>query len=368
MPDRSRLIIHKTADPRIFFAGGDLFSEECISRFDGLLGFVHGGFSPLHSAAGFAYSQGLIQCPHILHGLAPMDNKPSYSRLGHIIRRDLDTLSSQGCRRIGFIGAETDVSYAESAKECIRTVVKWMDVNPSALDSVTFVVDDDDYYYRFGMDPFQSGKFIYNPCPTDFECWFENGFPGELEELFQVYRDSWPPYEADDIILTDENCPLPLNDNLFLPSTGFSVAVFFTVLLPQLIAKTSGNIDGISAFAKCAGWPVFHRLMAGFISPYAVLKETGLLPSPDQIEEWISLAEKESGYFISILNTLITGRIFVRPTPEAAFLSALNSRFKGEIRNNLHSYLCEVASYLRGNGPEPEWDYVKESELAQSTR
>ena len=369
MPRYNQFFVHETADPRIFLAGGDFFGEECLSRFDGLLGFVHGGFSPLNYNARKAFSEGLIKSPYILHGVDPIDRKPSIKILPSIIRDDLKNLTSQGCRKIGFIGAETNVSYAESAKECIRTIVKWMDRHPDALDSVTFVVDDDDYYRRFGRDPFRTGTIIYNPNPSDFERWFEESFLDELKEWFQVDKKSWYPFMADSIILCDENCPLTPENNLmsmnilFLPDTKFSVALFYMVLIPQVIAKTTGNIDGISAFAKCSGWPVVHRFMSGHISPYAVLKETGLLPDSGSVDLWVHLAEEEKHYFTSIVNTLISGRIFVPTTPESSFLSALNNRFKGEICDNLSSYVKAMIAYLRGDGPEPEMDYVREEDL-----
>ena len=39
--------IHSTNNEKLFLAGGDMFSQECIERHDGMLAFIHKGFNTL---------------------------------------------------------------------------------------------------------------------------------------------------------------------------------------------------------------------------------------------------------------------------------------------------------------------------------
>lgn len=359
--------IHSTADPRVFFAGGDIFCEESMSRFDGLLCYAYSGRPPeLELAAEEFRRNNAGALPCIIHGRP--ESAPPISRLKSLIHKDLDALATEGCRRIGIAGSKvSDADYIDGAKESVRAIVDWLDGNPGTVDSITLVDVDDDYYRRLGRDPFRTGALIHNPSPTPFERWFEAEFPETLALRFNIDRRcEGLSFRPDCIFFDPDSDPKHFGQLMACPDAYLSVAMFYTTLLPLATANEAEMIDGMYAFAKCTGWPCFDRVIYGYISPCSVLEVTGLLPEPGNADDWIRLAESEAGYFGAIVDTLIEGRIFFKSPANASplddpelFLHGMHGRLKHRVLDRIQAHLAETVAYLRGNGQKPDVDYLR---------
>lgn len=339
------MIIHPTPHPRIVFAKGDLFSEESLFRFDGILAFAE-GFRGINVAAGQAFYGGRITCPNRIHGVERPREVTALSRIGSVIHDDLDYFAAQGCMDIGAHFPDD----MPRAKAALRAVLHWFEAHPDAPLTLTCVDMKDDYYNCFGLDSFGPDRGVCNPSPTPFESYFEHAFREDLALSFgRMGRMDGYPY----FVVTKDDVKEKLGCGFFFP-VEFSVGLFYTSLIPQLVAKAKGDIQDMYAFSAVSGMPLIDRLMLGYASPYKILLDTGLLPTETDIEQWISLARKEAGYFKRVLIHYLVGGIQHSRKAAAARLARLQSADVNRIYRAMVAYLDAFEACLRDGGGMPE--------------
>lgn len=347
------MIIHKTSHPQIFYAGGDLFGKQSLSQFDGFLAFAE-GFTGFNCASWNAVNEGKIKCPYRIHGIEdPRVNTPM-TRVGRIVRQDLDYLSSCGCRKIGI---HTPNSLGK-VKEALRAAVKWLDAHSANVDSLTFVDLQDDYFNCFGLESFrEDNRGICNPTPTEFETYFEKFFWNDLVRAFGSVDkvEDWPA-----CMVMEGNVP-KIMGNIFIP-IDFSVALFFANLIAQAIAKVTDKSMDMYAFAAVSGIPFFQRGMAGAASSYTLLADTGLLPAGNEAEEWMDLARKELPYFTRVMMHYVIGGIYESGNPYAIRLSRLGTNSINNVSREMKSYLDGFGACLQNDKPLDVY-YIDEPEM-----
>ena len=88
--------IHSTKNEKLFLAGGDMFSQECIERHDGMLAFIHKGFNALWNCKQKALEEGkLTLTTHFI------DQVPeNCEQVTEATIEGLSILAEQGCRKI----------------------------------------------------------------------------------------------------------------------------------------------------------------------------------------------------------------------------------------------------------------------------
>ena len=353
---------HETFYPRIFFGGGDLFSDRWLAEFDGLLAFVYGGFSPLHSEASFAVADNRIPYPHILYGIDTSNRlKPTLARVPGMVWRGLDELTAKGCRRIGFHGAETtNAYYVDGARTCLRAICEWMEAHPDKIDSITLVDAGDDYFRRFGKAEFLAKRGVITLEATNpFEHYFEYEFPKELRRVFKTHRGIDFPYQPE-MTATFGNQASALPERF--RKTFFSVAAFYTFLIPQALTKVTEKMDAMYAFARCAGWPLCTCGLGGFMSPLTIMTESGLLPEGADIESWIRIARKELSYFCEITGNILKTNLWNPVRPAYQDLRELTHAHIPAIRDEISRQVEEYAAHFQ-EGRSLDNYYIHEEDL-----
>lgn len=322
------LHLHPTSHPKIVFAGGDLFGAESRSRFDGFIAYAErGGFK---GYAEEVLGRGWLQCPYRIYS-HPTDA----AQVRKKFQRNLNYLAGQGCRRIGIHAPED----WRRCKIAIRAAVDWLNAHPDAVDKLYFVDASDDYFTCFGLDSFGKDQSVSNPSPTEFESYYEHSFLSEMDEAFGPLAH-WNQYYAyivlrDDIVKKKHWRSFP---------TFFSVSLFYTVLVPQAIAKISGELKDMYAFVKLSQWPMMDRYMGGSMAPYTFLADTGLLPKrQEDVEAWFRLAREEIQYFFRVLIHFIIGGIHV---PETRPFHLDDQQIKA-VRQEMKQYLNELEKCLK---------------------
>ncbi len=91
----------------------------------------------------------------------------------------------------------------------------------------------------------------------------------------------------------------------------FSVSVFFTCLIPQVLKKAI-EPEAMEAFYKASGWPRMSAGLGGQISAELWLKESELYPSQDE-ESWC-YTRKEASWYNSLLD--IVDDFFIQEVTE----------------------------------------------------
>lgn len=164
--------IHSTHNEKLFLAGGDIFSKECIESHDGMLAFIHKGFNALWNNQQKAMEKDLLKLTTFFIDRIPETCEEVNLRT----MRGLSALADQGCRNIVVHGSSVrNASYKEGAKACLYGVEQWLMYNYHKVDSITLIDRNDDFYKKFG---------------TDMET------PKIAEEFYKLLRD-----------LKSENCP-----------------------------------------------------------------------------------------------------------------------------------------------------------------
>ena len=344
--------VHPTNHPRIVFAGGRLFSEECDSLFDGILVFAE-GFTGLNMTAGEAELRGRIPCPYRLHGVENPRERVPLSRISLTVRGDLDYLSSRGCRRIG-IHAPGDIPRAKAA---LRAAASWLEAHPDGVDTLYFVDAADDYYSVFGFESFGRDRGIHNMSPTEFESYYEHEFMRDLQNLF---GDVGKDVDGCRMCLIGRRDPqdrdLPLFTDLL-----FSVSLFFTALVPQVVAKVSGRLEDMYDFLRVSGMPLLSRGLGGSMAPYTFLEYAGLLPEDDS---WFRMAHEETDYFYRVLIHHIVGGIRKPLSLPARNLSRLDGGQIKAMRQEMKSYIDSLETAVKEGSAMPNY-YLSEEVLRQ---
>lgn len=331
--------VHSTVHPNIAFAGGDLFSKECLSNFDGLLAFVSGGFSPLHSLACFADMEGDIKYPHILYGGPGERNcKPTLYKQKGLIIKGLDELTSKGCRHIAFHGGSVaDATYVEGARECIRAIVYWISRNPGKVDNITLVDLGDDYYLRFGrLLPWVDGSIRrYVGHGSEFESYFDTRFKNDVDKYYDICNG-----------LADRKIKGSATADLNFDKFNFSIGVFYMNLIPQAIGKVTMDVNIMHDFLKCAGWPEISCGTGGLMHSDAVLRDSGLFPVEDHISSWKKTVLDELEFFKAYTRDVLAGDIWLPPCTESKRLIKASSSFAEQSINEIHQLVYDYIDCL----------------------
>ena len=261
--------------------------------------------------------------------------------LSQVIKNDLDYLAGSGCRRIG-IHAPNDMN---GAKTVIRAAVKWLGRHSNMVDTLFFVDLQDDYFNYFGMDSFGNDRGICNPSPTNFESYYENDFERDLEDAFG------PAGDVDGIRFFGVEKGNVLEKMMFQPDPlYFSVGLFYATLLPQVVAKITGQMKDTDDFSKVSKLPRIDRFMGGDMAPYTLLADTGLLPEGNAVSEWLHLARNEAPYFARVLKHYIIGGIRDIKEDPARRLSRFDGATIKAMCREFNHYLEDLESALNG-GP-----------------
>ena len=332
-------LIHPSAHPQLLYAKGDILNRESYARFDGLIIFI-GGFNGLTATAKNVLRNGSIPIPYRIH--KPKDGQIP-ENVSEILRHDLGLLFHQGCKRIG-IHTWHDM---KPAKTSVRSAVRWLNEHPGSVESVTFVDLEDDYYHCFGMDPLKTGQPLFNARPTRFEKYFENGF---LEDLDRQFHINWTGTDGPWCVVLKE----PVNSDI-AGSIDFSVSVFYTVLVPQVLAKVTGKSRYLFAFFRRAKWPAMDRLGGGFMAPYVYLSDTGLLPEGKAIDEWIACAEKECDYFWRVATYYVVNGVQPVRSVDSVRLARITSTELKAVRRELIIQVKMMADFLKGGPGIPNY-------------
>ena len=264
-----------------------------------------------------------------------------------MIKDDLDYLAGAGCRRIG-IHAPNDM---DGAKAVIRAAVRWLMNHSKDVDTFFFVDLKDDYFNYFGLDSFGNDRGICNPSPTDFETYYENDFEKDLEDAFgpAVKGDGIRAFcvEKGNVI---KNLKLRSYQPLY-----FSVGLFYATLLPQVVAKITGQMKDADDFSKVSKLPRIDRIMGGDMAPYTLLVDTGMLPEGNVVSEWFSLARDEAPYFARVLKHHIIGGIRdVRREPARRLSRFDGATIKAMCREFNH-YLDDLECALNSGSDMPNY-------------
>lgn len=333
----SSLKCHPTSHPTIFFAGGDLFGRESLSRFDGILAFAErGGFGTYTRAV---LKEGYPKCPHRVH----FQSIPP-EQLACVVQEDLDFLVEEGSRTIGIHLP----SFVPESKTALRAIVDWLDTHAGCVDSLVFVDAHDDYFNCFGLDSFGKDRAASNPSPTEFESYYEHKFPTDMKKAFgpNVRSGGISAY-----VITKENV-LEKTGQTSLP-IKFSVCLFYTNLVPQAVAKVTGRLQDTYDFLKVSKMPQIDRFMGGFMDSYTILADTGLLPeNKEDVTAWLRLAKEEGDYFFRVLIHHVIGGIQEPTKAPAKHLARLNGQQIKAMRQEMKKYLKSFEACLKG-GPAP---------------
>ena len=323
----SYLTLHPTCHPKIVFAGGDLFGRESRSRFDGFLAFAERGAFNWYAKE--VLRRNLLNCPYRVY-TQPTES----SRVRYTVQRDLGWLARQGSRTIG-IHAPEDWPRCKTA---LRATVDWLDAHPDAVDKVFFVDASDDYFHCLGLESFCDDRSVCNPSPSAFETYFEHEFPKVMKKAFGRFANG-NGYQTCIV----KKCDVVKKMHWDSFPIDFSVGLFYTVLVPQAIAKISGQKKDFFTFVKISQWPIMDRIMGGYMAPYTFLADTGLLPKTDQeTEDWFRLAREEVEYFFRVLIHYIIGGI--QPT---RYRFHLDDQQIKAVRQEMKKYLDELEKGLK---------------------
>lgn len=341
-------IVHPTVHSNIFFAGGDLFSQECLEHYDGLLAFAHDhNHSLFHLDAVEATRSNSIGFPNIFYGVGADSNRlPSLRRQENMIYYGLDKLSSEGCRHIVFHGGPVaDATYVEGARNSVRAIAGWINLHPGTIDDITLIDLDDDYYLRFGhLLPWTDGHIRRTARNgSEFERYFDEQFKNDVERRYNINYGL-----ADRMLNEADEKDLFYDDDSF----NFSIGVFYMNLIPQAIAKVTGSANKMHDFLKCAGWPEISCGGGGPMHSDVVLRDSGLFPDDDKLSEWKKTILNELEFFKNFTREVLAGDIWQPLCPASRRLMRSSATFAEKSINEIHSLVCDYIKCLN-EGTEP---------------
>lgn len=100
--------------------------------------------------------------------------------------------------------------------------------------------------------------------------------------------------------------PAKCSDSLF-HEYCFSVACFFTSLIPQIIAEKEDGEELFFDYALASGWPIINCGMGGLLSAVQVVLEAGLLPNEDELDDYGKILEAAEIYFTNDVRGFLAG-------------------------------------------------------------
>ena len=140
-------------------------------------------------------------------------------------------------------------------------------------------------------------QFHYEQFSQDLRDWFkiERGFGGKPVNFVLQAGGSY-----------DKQRPAKYSDSLF-HEYCFSVACFFTSLIPQIIAEKEDGEQLFYDYALASGWPIINCGMGGLLSAVQVVLEAGLLPNDDELNDYGKILTAAEIYFTDDVRGFLAG-------------------------------------------------------------
>ena len=140
-------------------------------------------------------------------------------------------------------------------------------------------------------------QYHYEHFSQDLRKWFEieRGFGGKPVN-FVVQAEGSRHLQR----------PAKCSDSLFHEHC-FSVACFFTSLIPQIIAEKEDGEKLFFDYALASGWPIINCGMGGLLSAVQVVLEAGLLPNDDELDDYGRILEAAEIYFTDDVRSFLAG-------------------------------------------------------------
>ena len=131
----------------------------------------------------------------------------------------------------------------------------------------------------------------------DFRRWFKvgRGFAGKPVNFVLHAQDTITPQR-----------PAKYSDSIFHEHC-FSVACFFTSLIPQIIAEKEDGKELFFDYALASGWPIINCGSGGLLSAVQVVFEADLLPNDDELDDYSRILEAAEIYFANDIRSFLAG-------------------------------------------------------------
>ena len=140
-------------------------------------------------------------------------------------------------------------------------------------------------------------QYHYERFSQDFGNWFKivRGFGGKPVNFVWQAEGS-----------RDLQRPAKCSNSLF-HEYCFSVACFFTSLIPQIIAEKEDGEKLFYDYALASGWPIINCGNGGLLSAVQVVFEAGLLPNGDELDDYGRILEAAEIYFSNDVRSFLAG-------------------------------------------------------------
>lgn len=142
---------------------------------------------------------------------------------------------------------------------------------------------------------------------------------------------------------------------------GFSIACFYTFLIPQVVALAAGTMDAFYLFSQASGWPILSCGLGGFMSPAAILREASLEPYPNERKFYISMMKSVKNYFVYEIEKFLAGNDANLDFNAYGRLCELSHGKIEEISKNISKQVDAYVSYLEKESEYP--DYLMSAEF-----
>ena len=184
-------------------------------------------------------------------------------------------------------------------------------------------------------------QYHYGRFSLDFKNWFkiERGF-GDKPVNFVLQAGGTYSFQR----------PAKCSDSLFHEHC-FSVACFFTSLIPQIIAEKEDGEELFYDYALASGWPIINCGMGGLLSAVQVVLEAGLLPNDDELDDYGGILEAAEIYFANDVRSFLAGgEIALNRKSYLRLCENVKDRID-EICGQIHSRTQEYLNALKDGAP-----------------
>jgi len=140
-------------------------------------------------------------------------------------------------------------------------------------------------------------QYHYERFSQDLGNWFKivRGFGGKPINFIAQANGHFVPHR-----------PPKCSDSLF-HEYCFSVACFFTFLIPQIIAEKKEAEPLFYDYALASGWPILSCGMGGFSSAARIIYESDLAPNKDELVDYCCILSVAEEYFINEVREFLAG-------------------------------------------------------------
>lgn len=184
-------------------------------------------------------------------------------------------------------------------------------------------------------------QYHYGRFSLDLKNWFkiERGF-GDKPVNFVLQAGGTYSFQR----------PAKCSDSLFHEHC-FSVACFFTSLIPQIIAEKEDGEELFYDYALASGWPIINCGMGGLLSAVQVVLEAGLLPNDDELDDYGGILEAAEIYFANDVRSFLAGgEIALNRKSYLRLCENVKDRID-EICGQIHSRTQEYLNALKDGAP-----------------